>query len=138
MKSIFFSCFAFCSLLLTACSHSTPSTSLNPLLYQGYWAMKPIDERYRVMQFHANGQITAYDYTCDQRQKRYQESGRETLYLRQGKNRRFILLDHAKQPFAQFEILNVSPKAFQAKQYFAQESPLLLHYQHQARPQPLC
>lgn len=100
--------------------------------------MSPINEQYRVVKFHPNGTIKIYDYTCDNLNQSYQLNQTETVYLRKLKTNYFTLLDNRKKPFAKFEILRLTTRHLQAKQYFDKEQPLHLNYINIKGAKPLC
>lgn len=141
MKRTPFLTFAFFGLILTACSSDNTSFSRNDLnsdIYQGYWAMSPINEQYRVVKFLPNGTVKVYDYTCDHQHQSYTLNQTETIYLHKLKENYFSLLDSNGKPFAQFEILRLTAKQLYAKQYFDQEQPLFLNYINRQGATPNC
>lgn len=141
LKSFFAS--FFCCTLLIGCSSSEKTTSKNtlglkPELYQGYWAMHPVNEQYRVLKFHQNGMVKIYDYDCNQYGDSYRLNEVETVYLRKSAGKTFSLLDNQKKPFAQFEILTLNAKTMRAKQSFDSDKPLFLNYTNIKGAKPLC
>lgn len=142
MKYRYFFLFAFFCALLTACSNKRFSqTDLKPELYQGYWAMKPIGDLYRVLKFASNGSVKVYDYQCDS-QKSYRLNDTETYYLSKTAPNQFKLLDNKYKAFATFDIVWLNSQQFHAKQRFLDKSvepnSYQLRYQHQIDAKPLC
>ncbi|AGH38511.1 hypothetical protein F542_9700 [Bibersteinia trehalosi USDA-ARS-USMARC-188] len=132
--------FALSSLILTACS-STSSFNAKDLkaeIYQGYWAMQPVENQYRVLKFHPNGLVKIYDYSCNFQDGSYSLNETETVYLSPIKENLFTLLDAEKKPFAKYEILQLNAQRFQAKQSFEQAHPLILTYTNLKGAKPLC
>lgn len=139
LKSLF--AFAFSSLILTACSSDNTTFNqddLKPEIYNGYWAMSPVNDQYRVVKFQQNGSVKIYDYTCDNYNQTYTLNQTETVYLRKIKQNHFTLLDNNKKPFAKFEILRLTSHNLNAKQYFDNERPLVLNYTHIIGAKPMC
>lgn len=131
---------AVSGLFLTACSTSTHfnNNDLAPEIYQGYWAMKPINDLYRVVKFQPNGVVKIYDYHCNGQDGSYRLNETETMYLRKLRGKQFTLLDSNKKPLARFDILSLTPRSLQARQTFEQEAPLFLQYLNQKGAKPLC
>lgn len=132
---------ALSSAILTACGSSTSHTfkqqDLDSSIYQGYWAMHPVEGQHRVLKFQTNGAVKIYDYYCDT-DGSYSLNETETVYLSTQKSNAFILLDNKNKPFARYEILRLTDKLLQAKQSFETERPLILNYTHLQGAKPLC
>lgn len=130
------------SLGLVACGSSFyfSQSDLNSLLYNGYWAMTPIDDIHRVIKFQPTGAVQIYDYQCEDNHYRLNEI--QTYYLSKIKPNLFTIFDQQKKPFARFEIMQVSPKQFQAKQQFMdnqiEKQNLHLNYTHTIEAKPNC
>ncbi|MBF0784384.1 hypothetical protein E4T80_02695 [Muribacter muris] len=142
MKYHYFFLFAFFCALLTACgSPQFRQVDLNPEFYQGYWAMNPIGELYRVLKFHPNGSVKVYDYQCEGSAS-YRLNETETYHLRKIKPNIFNLLDNQHNAFATFEIVRVNPQQLHAKQQFLDKSvepnSYQLRYRHQVGAKPMC
>lgn len=133
---------AFSALILTACSSNRTATfnsnSLKSEIYQGYWAMQPVENQYRVLKFQTNGSVKIYDYSCNFHDGSYSLNATETVYLRPIKNNLFTLLDEQKKPFANYEILQLNTQKLQTKQIFEKERPLILNYVNLKGAKPLC
>lgn len=133
--------FALSGLILTACSSDSTTfnhNDLNAEIYNGYWAMSPLDEQYRVVKFLQNGSAKIYDYSCDNLNHTYTLNQTETIYLRKIKANYFMLLDSHRKPFAKFEILRLTAQHLRAKQHFDNEQPLMLNYINLKGAKPLC
>ncbi|MGQ8820686.1 hypothetical protein [Bibersteinia trehalosi] len=131
--------FALSSLILTACS-STSSFNAKDLkaeIYQGYWAMQPVENQYRVLKFHPSGLVKIYDYSCHT-DGSYSLNETETVHLSPIRENLFTLLDAEKKPFAKYEILQLNAQRFQAKQSFEQARSLILTYTNLKGAKPLC
>ena len=139
LKSFFSA--GFLALLLTACGsqHNFSQSDLPAELYQGYWAMHPIDDVHRVVRFNPTSAVTIYDYTCNGRSDDYRLNETETVYLSVLAKNSFSLLDNKKQPFARFDIVKANAQYLQAKQRFNEGGPTLnLHYRHLIGSKPIC
>ena len=132
--------FAFLGTILTACSSTSSfkQSDLKPEIYQGYWAMQPVNDQYRVVKFETGGAVKIYDYTCDFQDHSYRLNETETVYLSRIKENTFNLLDSKKKAFAKFEILQLNAQKMQAKQSFDKERPLILNYTRLQGAKPLC
>lgn len=131
------------ALFLTACgsSHRFSESDLNSTAYKGYWAMHPVNDNYRVIQFQRNGSVKIYDYSCED-SEHYRLNTTETVYLSNiGKNT-FTLLDSHKKPFAQFKITQLNASSLQATQTFLDKKieprTLNLSYNNIIGAKPLC
>ncbi|VTU06597.1 Uncharacterised protein [Actinobacillus indolicus] len=139
LKKIFFT--AMSAVLLTACSSGTFSQSdLNSDIYQGYWAMNPVDDIHRVVKFEPTGEVKIYDYTCDNQYQSYKLNSTETYVLTKLSPNRFNVLDENKKAFSIFEITKLTKTTLQAKQQFNDKSiaPLNLNYFNIQGAKPIC
>ncbi|OAQ14981.1 hypothetical protein F480_11055 [Bibersteinia trehalosi Y31] len=139
MKFYSFLSFAFFSTILTACSSSSSfkANDLKSEIYNGYWAMYPVENQYRVLKFQQNGSVRIYDYSCHN-DGTYSLNETETVYLSPIRENQFTLLDAQKKPFAKYEFLQLNAQRFQAKQSFDKERPLILTYTNLKGAKPLC
>lgn len=142
MKYRYIFLFTIFNALLTACS--TPAfrqTDLKPELYQGYWAMNPVGDIYRVLKFNPNGSVKVYDYQCEGLAN-YRLNSTEIYYLNKIKPNIFKLLDNQRHTFATFEIVRVNRQQLHAKQQFldkkVEPNHYQLRYQNQIGAKPLC
>ncbi|WP_324681915.1 hypothetical protein [Bibersteinia trehalosi] len=131
--------FALSSLILTACSSTSSfnAKNLKAEIYQGYWAMQPVENQYRVLKFHPSGLVKIYDYSCHT-DGSYSLNETETVHLSPIRENLFTLLDAEKKPFAKYEILQLNAQRFQAKQSFEQARSLILTYTNLKGAKPLC
>lgn len=142
MKYRYFSLFAvFCTFLCACSSQQFSQSDLKPELYQGYWAMNPVGDLYRVLKFAPNGNVKIYDYQCEGSQS-YHLNETETYSLAKIAPNKFKLLDNKQKAFATFEILRSNRQQFHAKQIFLDKSvepnSYQLRYQNQIGAKPLC
>ncbi|AUI65640.1 MULTISPECIES: hypothetical protein [Glaesserella] len=139
LKITFFS--AISALLLTACSSGNFSQSdLNNDIYNGYWAMTPVDDIHRVVKFETTGEVKIYDYTCDYQYQSYKLNGTERYYLTTIGSNTFNVLDENKKAFSKFEITQLTKTHLKAKQYFNDKSlgSLNLNYFNIKGAKPIC
>ncbi|MGQ0285638.1 hypothetical protein ACT2CV_00310 [Pasteurellaceae bacterium 22721_9_1] len=134
----------FCTaLFLAACggSHKFSESDLNSKVYKGYWAMQPVDDAYRVIQFQRNGSVKIYDYSCED-SEHYRLNSTETVHLSKIGNNAFTLLDNQKKPFAQFKITQLNGSSLQATQTFLDKKiephSVNLTYINMVGAKPLC
>ncbi|RRN04888.1 hypothetical protein V5G99_08735 [Bibersteinia trehalosi] len=141
MKFSSIASFAFSAFILTACSSNSGSSfnakDLKSEIYQGYWAMQPVESQYRVLKFHPSGLVKIYDYSCHT-DGSYSLNETETVHLSPIRENLFTLLDAEKKPFAKYEILQLNAQRFQAKQSFEQARSLILTYTNLKGAKPLC
>ncbi|MDH2998468.1 hypothetical protein A1D22_10695 [Pasteurellaceae bacterium LFhippo2] len=133
----------FTTTLLAACgsnSNNFTQTDLKTELYNGYWAMIPIDDIHRVIKFQPNGSVKIYDYTCNSRDGYdYTLNETETVYLSKIKDNQFTLSDSKHKAFARFEIVNANKQVLQARQRFDDTGKTLnLNYRNIVGAKPIC
>ncbi|OOH89223.1 hypothetical protein BMT54_07025 [Pasteurellaceae bacterium 15-036681] len=133
----------FASTLLAACgsnSNNFTQTDLKAELYNGYWAMEPVDDIHRVIKFQPNGAVTIYDYTCNSRNGYdYTLNETETVYLSKIKDNQFTIADNKKKSFARLDIVNANRQVLQARQRFIDTGTTLnLYYRNMVGARPIC
>lgn len=114
------------AVVLAACSGSSQKFSesdLHSTAYKGYWAMQPVNDIYRVIQFHRNGNVKIYDYSCES-DGSYRLNETENVYLSKISPNVFALLDGKRKAFAQYRITKLNTTSLQATQTFLDKTIL--------------
>lgn len=114
------------AVVLAACSGSSQKFSESDLhsgAYKSYWAMQPVNDIYRVIQFHRNGNVKIYDYRCEL-DGSYRLTETENVYLSKISPNVFTLLDGKRKAFAQYRITKLNATSLQATQTFLDKTIL--------------
>ncbi|QGM80862.1 hypothetical protein [Otariodibacter oris] len=125
-------------LVIASCSQSS---NLSSNLYDGYWAMSPVDNLYRSVKFNKNGTVDIYDYNCNESDKSYTLNAIENYSLTKINNTNFYLSEDNQSPFAKFSISSLTSNTLRAKQIFINDEiipSINLKYTRSATAKPIC